>query len=107
MTDRRAARQLAAQAVAAGQPLSWFEQLYSAADRDGSPGPWADHEPNPNLLGWGRLWPAGRGRALAVGRGDGVEGGGGGGRGGGGRAWDCARAGLPRGGGVFPGGRVG
>ena len=58
MTDRRAARQLAAGAVAAGQPLRWFEQLYSAADRDGSPVPWADHEPNPNLLSWGRLEPA-------------------------------------------------
>jgi SAM-dependent methyltransferase len=73
MTDRRAARQLAAEAVAAGQPLRWFEQLYSAADRDGSPVPWADQEPNPNLLSWGRLEPAAMRRALVVGCGYGDD----------------------------------
>jgi hypothetical protein len=73
MTDRRAARQLAAEAVAAGQPLRWFEQLYSAADRDGFPVRWADHEPNPNLLSWGRLEPAAMRRALVVGCGYGDD----------------------------------
>jgi len=73
MTDRRAARQLAAEAVADGQPLRWFEQLYAAADQDGSPVPWADHEPNPNLLSWGRLDVATMRRALVVGCGYGDD----------------------------------
>jgi len=73
MTDRRAARQLAAEAVADGQPLRWFEQLYAAAEQGGSPVPWADHEPNPNLLGWGHFEPAAMRRALVVGCGYGDD----------------------------------
>jgi SAM-dependent methyltransferase len=73
VTDRRAARQLAADAVAAGQPLRWFEQLYASADRDGAPVPWADLEPNPNLVSWDRLDPSVMRRALVVGCGYGDD----------------------------------
>ena len=51
MGDPRAiARKLASDAVAAGKPLEWFEQLYAAAESDGACIPWADHATNPNLI---------------------------------------------------------
>lgn len=48
--NRATARELAQRHLAAGDPLGWFDVLYSADD----PAliPWADLEPNPNLVGW-------------------------------------------------------
>jgi hypothetical protein len=47
---RRRARQLAAEAAAAGDPAGWFETLYAEA-RDGAPVvPWDDRQANPHLL---------------------------------------------------------
>ena len=53
MPDRRsAARDLARRALARGEPMGWFEELYAAA-RDGSVSvPWADLAPSPELLTW-------------------------------------------------------
>jgi SAM-dependent methyltransferase len=47
---RKTARRLAADAIAAGKPLEWFEQLYAGAANDGLVVPWADRKPNPNLV---------------------------------------------------------
>lgn len=47
---RKTARKLAADAIAAGRPLEWFEQLYAGATSDGLVVPWADRKPNPNLV---------------------------------------------------------
>ena len=52
MTDRATARQLAHEAIQRGQPLEWFESLYSQAQRDPSVVPWADLSVNPNLQCW-------------------------------------------------------
>ena len=46
---RAVARGLAARALAQGQPLRWFEELYAAAERGETAVPWADHAPNPVL----------------------------------------------------------
>lgn len=51
-SSRQSARRLANNAVNQGQPLSWFEALYSQADGDRSTIPWADMAPNPNLAKW-------------------------------------------------------
>ena len=45
--NRATAREAAARAIEDGEPLRWFEEIYSS--RDGSSIPWADMEPNPNL----------------------------------------------------------
>ncbi len=70
MNRRQTARRLAQSAVERGEPLAWFEELYSRADSaDVSVVPWADLEPNPNLVQWldrEALEGAGR-RALVVG----------------------------------------
>lgn len=51
MDDKRAAaRKLAQAAIAAGKPLAWFEQLYARARSEGLAVPWADREPNPNMV---------------------------------------------------------
>ena len=50
MPDRTRARQLAAEFLAKGDPTGWFEQLYREAEAGGSPVPWAELRPNPNLL---------------------------------------------------------
>jgi SAM-dependent methyltransferase len=48
VTDKRArARALAASAVADGQPLRWFEELYALGE---DAVPWADLRPNPLLV---------------------------------------------------------
>jgi SAM-dependent methyltransferase len=73
MEDRRAARQLAHEAVAAGQPLRWFEQLYAAADADAAVVPWADRVVNPSLARWPQFAPATMRRALVVGCGYGDD----------------------------------
>ena len=67
---RQLARELAQAAIDSGEPLGWFEQLYAQAERSGlSVVPWADLEPNPNLVCWlNREHVNGEGkRALVVG----------------------------------------
>ncbi len=67
MTDRRRARELAAEAIAAGRPTAWFEALYREAADGRAVVPWADLVPNPHLVDWlDREAPA-PGRALDVG----------------------------------------
>ena len=71
--DRRAARRLAHEAVAAGQPLRWFEELYAAADAEGVVVPWADRVVNPSLAAWTRFDPGTMRRVLVVGCGYGDD----------------------------------
>ena len=56
----------------AGMPLAWFEELYSAADRDDEWIPWSDGRPNPLVVEWvvGQNDP---GSALVVGCGLGED----------------------------------
>lgn len=49
---RSIARKIAYKHLKAGDPLSWFEDLYSQAGDDASIIPWADLTPNPNLIDW-------------------------------------------------------
>jgi SAM-dependent methyltransferase len=49
---RRRARQLAAEAAAAGDPAGWFETLYAEAQAGTAVVPWDDGEANPHLLRW-------------------------------------------------------
>jgi hypothetical protein len=51
-TDRTTAREIALKHLKAGDPLGWFEALYSQAGKDTSIIPWADLIPNPNLIDW-------------------------------------------------------
>ena len=71
--DRRVARAMAQQAVSAGEPLRWFDDLYRAADSDRAVVPWADRKVNPHLAGWSRLVDLPRGRALVTGCGYGDD----------------------------------
>ena len=64
---------MAAQAVAGGRPLEWFEQVYAAAGSGGTPVPWADQVVNPHLASWARLDPAVMRRVLVVGCGFGDD----------------------------------
>jgi SAM-dependent methyltransferase len=73
MSERRVARRLAHEAVADGEPLRWFEQLYAAADADEAAGPWADLVVNPQLASWSLFDPATMRRALVVGCGYGDD----------------------------------
>lgn len=50
MTDRKRARELAAEYLKKGDPTGWFEVLYKEADEGKSVVPWADRGPNPSLL---------------------------------------------------------
>jgi SAM-dependent methyltransferase len=50
MNKRARARQLAQAALARGEPLAWFEELYQEALHGDVPIPWADLCPNPNLI---------------------------------------------------------
>jgi hypothetical protein len=56
MTDtdskRVVARRIAREHLEAEDPLGWFEDLYARAEGDSSIIPWADLEPNPNLVAW-------------------------------------------------------
>ncbi len=47
---RAIARELAEQALAAGNPLEWFERLYGLAESGQASVPWADRVANPNLI---------------------------------------------------------
>ncbi|MDP6796632.1 MAG: class I SAM-dependent methyltransferase [Candidatus Krumholzibacteria bacterium] len=49
---RATAREIAHKHLDAGDPLGWFEDLYSQAGEDTSIIPWADLTPNPNLIDW-------------------------------------------------------
>ncbi len=53
-SNRVTARQLCTNAISRGEPLSWFEELYLSAGGDSATIPWADLEPNPNLVAWHR-----------------------------------------------------
>lgn len=48
--NRARARELAHESIRDGQPLEWFEKLYSEAKSNGVIIPWADMEANPNLI---------------------------------------------------------
>jgi SAM-dependent methyltransferase len=69
------ARQLAAEAAAAGDGTGWFEKLYGEADAGVSVVPWADGLPNPQLVSWiQQRQEQGNGRtALVVGCGLGYD----------------------------------
>jgi hypothetical protein len=55
MENRGRARELAAEYLAKGDAMGWFDQLYQEADAGESVVPWADLEPNPNLTDfWNR-----------------------------------------------------
>ena len=65
---RAIAREIAYKHLKAGNPLSWFEELYDQAGDDPAIISWADLTPNPNLIDWlERNKSANRGRALKVG----------------------------------------
>lgn len=49
---RTNARRLAAEAIAAGDSVGWFEPLYAGAGDDPAAIQWADLAPNPHLLAW-------------------------------------------------------
>jgi len=51
-SHRATAREIARQYLKVGDPLGWFEDLYTTAQGDASIIPWADLTPNPNLLAW-------------------------------------------------------
>ena len=68
--QRTTAREIAKRYLNAGDPLGWFEDLYSLAGKDASIIPWADLVPNPNLVSWlDRYRATISGRALKVGSG--------------------------------------
>lgn len=71
--DRARARAFAADAVASGEPLRWFEKLYAAAEAGEADVPWADLRPNPHLVSWPLLDDQGPKSALVVGSGLGDE----------------------------------
>jgi SAM-dependent methyltransferase len=52
VVDRARARAYATAAVANGEPLRWFEELYAAASAGEAEVPWADLRPNPHLVTW-------------------------------------------------------
>lgn len=67
MSARDRVRLLAQDALARGEPLTWFEDLYSEALTAGfSVIPWADLRPNPNLTQWLDQGPVAMGRAPAL-----------------------------------------
>ncbi len=57
MADRTRVRQLAAEYLAKGDPTGWFEQIYREAEQGGTPVPWGELRPNPNLLNFWRDHP--------------------------------------------------
>lgn len=52
--DRTRARQLAAEYIAKGDPVGWFEHLYREGEEGKAIVPWADLQPSPNLLNFWR-----------------------------------------------------
>ena len=51
-SHRATAREIAQQYLEAGDPLGWFEDLYTTARGDASIIPWADLIPNPSVIAW-------------------------------------------------------
>jgi len=49
---RKQARELAKKSLLNSKPLEWFEILYAKAHKEEAVIPWADFEPNPNLVDW-------------------------------------------------------
>ena len=54
-------------AEAEGDPLRWFEELYSGAGRDSDEIPWARMEAMPEMVEWIAQRPHVKGRALVIG----------------------------------------
>ena len=50
--DRDRLLALSEAAAEDGEPLRWFEELYSSANRDSEEIPWATMEPHPMLMSW-------------------------------------------------------
>lgn len=68
MENRGRARALAAEYLAKGDATGWFEPLYREAETGDSIVPWADLEPNPNLIDFWRRHSIADGKtALVVG----------------------------------------
>jgi len=68
--QRATARELAHKHLETGDPLGWFEDLYSRAGKDSSIIPWANLKPNPNLVDWlNQHGSAVSGPALKIGNG--------------------------------------
>jgi SAM-dependent methyltransferase len=69
MEHRKRARELAERYTEAGEPTEWFDVLYTEGMAGEADIPWADREPNPNLVAWlDRTADRGTGeRALKVG----------------------------------------
>jgi SAM-dependent methyltransferase len=57
MTDRKRARELAAEFIGKGDPTGWFDVLYKEAEEGKSVVPWADRGANPGLLEFWSLHP--------------------------------------------------
>lgn len=69
-TQRATARKIAHKHLDSGDPLGWFEDLYSQAKEESSIIPWADLEPNSNLIDWlNQNGTAPSGLALTIGSG--------------------------------------
>jgi len=69
-TQRSIAREIAHKHLDMGDPLGWFEDLYSQAGEEPSIIPWADLEPNPNLINWlNQHGTANTGLAIKIGSG--------------------------------------
>ncbi|MEE2758901.1 MAG: class I SAM-dependent methyltransferase [Candidatus Thermoplasmatota archaeon] len=54
-------------AEADGEPLRWFEELYSSANRNSQQIPWARMEPHPKMVEWIAGQPDVQGKALVIG----------------------------------------
>jgi SAM-dependent methyltransferase len=69
MASRDEMRRMAAEALAHGDPTGWFERFYRQAAGDWDRVPWADRQPNPDLVAWLRTFSASpiRKRCLVVG----------------------------------------
>lgn len=52
MEDRDRARELANTYTSSGKSTEWFEVLYAEGAEEQADIPWADFEPNPNLVEW-------------------------------------------------------
>jgi SAM-dependent methyltransferase len=57
MTDRKRARELAAEYLQKGDPTGWFEVLYKEAEQGKSIVPWADHGASSGLIEFWRTNP--------------------------------------------------
>src|SRR4051794_3868292 len=52
LPDRDCARKFAAEHLARGDAIGWFEKLYAQAGEDPATIPWADLTPNQNIVEW-------------------------------------------------------